>query len=353
MTRGWLLLGLACLLGWGGPGRASTGRATLGLEDDDNLFEYQKSRRSGWISRLYLSSGSRLLDRKWGNLQVQHQWGIKRFWRSEEVAGTSGDIVANYLELGGVLRLSERLQASWASELKIKSVQQISSEESYLRGGLRLGLNGQWGNRLKGGIGYRRSGDEARDPRLADVSMHEGSANLSYARSRRLRGSLGFRWRRQNYGRPALMERDEEVEESGIDQEDVGREWSAAVQVYRGLLAHVQYAFINNSSNSTGYGFAAHRMQLMLTRHLGKGVDGQLFFTSQVRRYDEAEVSEAAEPGGAHDEYEQTLFSLKLARRFGERYDLSWQYRSSRNGSRGGDGFFRKKVYSLAIDMGI
>jgi len=91
----------------------------------------------------------------------------------------------------------------------------------------------------------------------------------------------------------------------------------------------------------------------MLTRHLGKGVDGQLFFTSQVRRYDEAELAESAAPGGGRDEYEQALFSLKLARRFGERYDLSWQYRSSRNGSRAGDGFFRKKVYSLAIDMGI
>jgi hypothetical protein len=352
VTRGWLLLGLACLLGWGGPGRANTVRATLSLEYDDNLFEYQKSRRSGWISRLYLSSASRLLDRKWGNLQVQHQWGIKRFWRSEEAAGTPGDVVANYLELGGVLRLREGLQASWASELKIKSVQQISSEESYLRGGLRLGLNGHWGERLTGGIGYRRSGDEARDPQLADVSMHEGSANLSYARSRRLRGSLGFRWRRLNYGRPALMGGDEE-EENGVDQEDVGREWSAGVQLYRGVLVHAQYAFIDNSSNSMGYGFSAHRMQLMLTRHLGKGVDGQLFFTSQVRRYDEVELTEPAASEGGRDEYEQTLFSLKLARRLGERYDLSWQYRSSRNGSRAGDGFFRKKVYSLAIDMGI
>ena len=210
MTRGWLLLILACSLGWGGSGRASTVRATLGLEYDDNLFEYQKSRRSGWISRLYLSSASRLLDRKWGNLQVQHQWGIKRFWRSEGTTGTSGDVVANYLELGGVLRLREGLQASWASELKIKSVQQISSEESYLRGGV-----GHWGERLTGGIGYRRSGDEARDPRLADVSMHEGSANLSYARSRHLRGSLGLRWRRLNYGRPALTEGSGEDEERG------------------------------------------------------------------------------------------------------------------------------------------
>jgi len=127
----------------------------------------------------------------------------------------------------------------------------------------------------------------------------------------------------------------------------------AGIQYYRGVLVHANYAFIDNNSNSFGYGFKAHRVQVLLTRHLVYGVDGQLFFTSQVRRYDEELPGPFPAAGGEQEEYEQTLLSAKLSRQLSDRYGISWQYRYSRNGSRGEDGFFRKHVYTLAIDVAI
>ena len=127
----------------------------------------------------------------------------------------------------------------------------------------------------------------------------------------------------------------------------------AGIQFYRGALVHASYALLDNQSNSVGYGFWAHRVQLLLTRHIAHQIDGQVFLTLQRRRYDEElpeflPVTEVEE-----DEYEQTLFSLKLSRQMSERYDVSWEYRDARNGSRRGAGSFGKKVYSLALDISL
>lgn len=327
-------------------------RATLGLEYDDNPFEYAQSRRAGWVSRLYLHSTSSLLEREWGNLLLRHQWGVKRFWRSEEASQPTGDVVANHLELGGKVRLRERLALIWGGELKFKNVQRVTSEESYLRGGLSLGLAGQWRWGLAGRLNYRRSGDDARDLRLVDVSLHQLGVELSWTRSRRLSAQLGFSRRWLGYDRRALVEGEEgRLNEGKVDQEDRGREWSAGIQYYRGVLVQAGYALIDNRSNSAGFGYDGQRIQLLLARHLLYGIDGQLFLTTQLRRYARNFSEPLPNAGGEQDEYEQSLFSVKLARRLGERYDISWQYRHSRNGSRLDDGFFRKNVYSLAIDM--
>ena len=353
MSCRWLQgIAALALLGWGEPVEGSTFRVTLGLEYDDNPFETAESRRAGWVSRLYLSSSGRLLEREWGNLQVRHQSGLKRFWKAEEVDGSSGDVVANHLELGGSVRLHERVVAGWGSELKVKNVQRVSSEESYLRGGYRFDLTGQWGSRFSGVINYRRGSDDARDLRLVDVSQHELGLVFHYNRSRRLRGHAGLRWRRVGYARPALeLEEDGGFSEGDEDQEDRGLEWGAGIQYYRGVLIHASYAFIDNSSNSLGYGYKTHRLLLLLTRHIVYGVDGQFYFTTQLRRYDQDFSTMLPTAAGEQDEYEQNLFSVKLARQLSERYGISWQYKYSRNGSRGKDDFFRKNIYSLAIDM--
>ena len=353
MSSRWLLL--AAVLGQlvrGGPAEGGTLRATLGLEYDDNPFEYAQSRRAGWVSRLYLYSTSSLLERGWGNLLLRHQWGVKRFWRSEEASESAGDVVANHLELGGKMRLHERLALVWGGEFKLKNVQRITSEESYLRGGLNLGLAGQWRWGLAGRLNYRRSDDDARDLRLVDVSLHQLGVELIWAPSRRLSGQLGLRKRWLDYDRRALVNGEEgQLRESEVDQEDRGTEWSAGVQYYRGVLLQARYALTDNHSNSAGFGYDAQRIQLMLARHLLRGIDVQLFLTTQLRSYDRGFAESLPGTGGEQDEYEQSLVSVKLARRLGERYDLSWQYRYSRNGSRLDHDFFRKNVYSFAIDM--
>ena len=126
--RIYVLLGLLFL---GRPLPSPGLQASFGLEYDDNLFEkIAESKRSGWVNRLFLSSSSRLLETKRGVLQLRHQWGAKRFWKSEEVQGSSGDVVASQLQIAVVAQLHERLSLFCDNEVKIKNVQRISSEES-------------------------------------------------------------------------------------------------------------------------------------------------------------------------------------------------------------------------------
>ena len=82
---------------------------------------------------------------------------------AEQANGSQGDVVASQLELGGRAQVSERIAASWGSEVKIKNVQRISSEESYLRGSLQLGLSGRLDNGFIASLNYRRGADDARD----------------------------------------------------------------------------------------------------------------------------------------------------------------------------------------------
>ena len=133
-----LLLALLCVLT---PAVSYGLRATVGLEYDDNPFETRtENRRSGWINRFFLFSSARLKQSNRHVIQVRHQWGLKRFWKSEMANGAHGDVVASQLDLGGIVQLNDRYTASWGTDVKIKNVQRVSSEESYLRGNLRLRL---------------------------------------------------------------------------------------------------------------------------------------------------------------------------------------------------------------------
>jgi hypothetical protein len=346
-------LGLA-FLGLAGAAPGEGLRATLGLEYDDNLFEKRSGQRAGWISRLYLSSEDRLLERDWGHLSVEHQWGVKRFWRAEAATASTGDVVANHLELGGLLRLGERAYARWGGEVKVKSVQRVSSEESYLRGAYRIGLGRAWAKSGSGELHYQHGGDDGRDGLLADASLHEVGLDLRYGRSRRLNGYAQLNWRWLALARPALvLDGDQRLREGRKDQKDRSFEWQTGVQYFRGALLHASYALLDNRSNSVGYGFRAHRVQVLLTGHLGYGVDGQFYFTAQRRRYDEDLSQPLPGASSEEEEYAQTLVSVKASRSLSERYGLSGQYWYSRNGSRSNEAFYRKNVYSLSLDISL
>lgn len=74
-----------------------------------------------------------------------------------------------------------------------------------------------------------------------------------------------------------------------------------------GAFEGARYAFIDNHSNSAGYGFRSHRFNFLVARTLGCGFDGQVFFTTQLRRYDEGGAEPIPSFLTAEDEYEQSV----------------------------------------------
>ena len=352
MKWGWIsvLLGLLFL---GRPLPSPGLQASLGLEYDDNPFEkIAQSKRAGWVNRLFLSSSTQLLETKRGVLQLRHQWGVKRFWKSEEVHGSRGDVVASQLQIAALVQLHERLSLSWDNEVKIKNVQRISSEESYLRGGLHLGVSARLGQGVSGALRYHRSRDDARDTTLVDVAVNELGVALAYAYRRNLQARLGLKWHWIAYDRPILRTVPADSLATRIkEQSDRMRELVAGVQLYRDILVHASYTLLDNDSNSVGFSYRAHRLQLLVGRHLVLQVDGQFYLTLQRRCYDEELPQLLQSITAEESDYEQRLLSFKLSRKLTSHYGLSAQYKRSRNGSRRADASFHKNIYSLALDI--
>jgi len=122
--------------------------------------------------------------------------------------------------------------------------------------------------------------------------------------------------------------------------------------LYKGALVQFTYSHIDNSSNSFGYDFGAHRIQFLLARHLTGGVDGQSFVNFQFRKY--------KDPLGAYlggssevDEFEQTFLSFKLSKQLSGRFGLSIQYGFSRNGATNMGRFYRKHTSTTSLDASL
>ena len=349
-----LILAVLGLLALERPALGLDQRATLSLEYDDNPFETLERRRSGWINRLYVESSGRLIQTSRGGLQARHQWGLKRFWRAEETGGARGDVAVNQLELSGAARLHRRLALSWGTELKLKNVQRISSEESYLRGALWLNLKGQVAEKISGVLRYRRGEMDARNAILADGALRAVEFELGYGHSRRLQGRLSGSWHGLDYGRLQLVRQADGALRLGAgDQADRLREIKVHIQFYRAVLGHVSYAFVQNRSNSVGSAFRAHRLQLLLSRYLVGGIGGQAFLILQRRNYEEEFSTALPTTGIEESEYEHNLFSIKFFRKMTARYHVSWKYTYARNGSRQGEGSYRKNIYGLSLDISI
>jgi hypothetical protein len=351
MRGQWLLLLTGCLV-TAEPRLAGGMQAVAGLEYDDNPFETYPGRRGGWVSRFYLDSAGQLVDRPWGGVQVKHQWGFKRFWRGEGEMAPSGEVMASELELDGVAQVHPRLQLSGSTLLKVKNVNRVSSEESYLHGGLRAAAHGALGKGWACALRYHRSGDDPREESLADLSLQELALDLSYHRSRRAQAHLGAAWRWLDYGRLALAQGSAgAVMFALFDQRDVERELRLGFSLNHRMLVDAGYALVDNRSNSLGYGFRAHQIEVLLSRHLYYGVDGQFYLTAQRRRYDEELTPEG--PKVADEEYAQTLLFAKLTRQLNALYSLGLQYSYSRNGSRNEQGFFRKHIYGFSLNIAL
>ena len=347
-----LLFSFSFLLFFAGPAGAADVRATLGMERDDNLFKAAVSPLRGWVSRFTIAASGALVNRPRGRLTVDYQGGMKRFW-ARRTADGSGEVMTNDIAVSGQGRVAEGVTLSGAGGLKVKSVSRISGEDGYLRGSAEAAVTVRPGRGFSGAAHYRRGGDDSRSAALPDASLHEGGLEARYGRSRRLEARAGVTWRWLRYGRPAL----EQLPGGGVGsrtvrQADLFREAFAGVQGYRGVLYQFTYAFVDDRSNSFGYGFRGHRLQGMLTRHLAYEVDGQVYVTFQVRRYDDPLTPSAGGRSEA-DEYEQTVAIFKLSRQVTSRCGVSVQYRRFRNGARQGDAFYRKHVYGFSVDASL
>lgn len=354
------LVGMALLAWLGGLGvsRAAEVRGVVAFSYDTNLFEAARDPQGGWVSRVHVSASGHLLKRPKGQVVVDYQGGIKKLWSEQPDPvdgsrgdGGRGDVVVNQVQVGGRIRLADRLTFAQSGTLKIKQVNRVPGEESYLRGTLEGRLNGRTrGGSATGGIFLRWAGDDSRDALLPEVSMREVGIDGRFGRSRQLRGHLGFSWRWLDYDRPALGLFGGDVTPHGaVTQSDLLRTATAGLQVYRGMLIHLTYGYLVNRSNSFGYGFSAHRLNVLLVRHLARGIDLQAYVILQFRTYDDPLVPLPL-AGAESDEYEQTMGVLKLSRQFTGRIGASLQYSLVRNGARRTGDFYRKHVYALSLE---
>lgn len=345
------LVMLSCLAA-SSPRLAEGMQAVAGLEYDDNPFETYPGRRGGWVSRFYLDTAGQLLDQSWGGIQIKHQWGFKRFWRGEGEAVPRGEVMASELELEGLAQVHPRLQLSASSLLKVKNVNRISSQDSYLHGGLRAQAHLALGRGWTGSLRYQRSTEDPREADLADLSLQELGTDLTFNRGRRAQAHLGAAWRWLAYGQLARTHGSAgSVVFATHDQRDLERELRLGLSLNRKMLMDAGYALLDNHSNSLGYGFRAHQIELLLSRQLGLGVDGQFYLTTQRRRYRD-ELSPDG-PKVADEEYAQTLLFTKLTRQISTLYSLGFQYSYSRNGSRREEGFFRKHIYGFSLNISL
>jgi hypothetical protein len=64
-------------------------------------------------------------------------------------------------------------------------------------------------------------------------------------------------------------------------------EWRLGLRHHRRWLIDLGYALLHTGSNSAPHRFRAHRLQALLTGYLRAGVDAQLYWTVQRRRYEQ------------------------------------------------------------------
>ncbi len=351
------LVGVALLAWLGGFGgvQAAEVRGVVGLSHDTNLFEATGDPRAGWVSRLHVSVSGYLVRNPKGHVVVDYQGGIKKLWKEQPEPGDGGrgDVVVNLVQVRSQVRLTDRVSFAQSGMLKIKQVHRVPGEESYLRGSLEGRLSGRTrGGSATGGLYLRWGGDDSRDALLPEVSMREVGVDARVGRSRRLRAYAGASLRWLDYDRPALGGSGDGIASLGAEQSDLLRTVSVGLQLYRGALVHLTYAYLWNRSNSFGYGYAAHRLNLLLVRHLARGVDLQAYLILQFRTYDDPLVP-LPQAGAESDEYEQTMGVFKLSRQLTGRIGASIQYSLIRNGARRTGDFYRKHVYALSLETSL
>jgi hypothetical protein len=240
--------------------------------------------------------------------------------------------------------LGEQWTATWQTDGKLVNAQNLSHEQSYLRGGLRATVERRLGAAAHVGAHYGVGRDDMRDLDAADVTTREVGVGGRYGYGR-FKGRLSLTWRRLAVDR-------EIVGFAGVSKwRDRMLEGQWGVRYYRRALVDLNYTLLQNRSNAASNRFRAHRLQFLLAGALVAKIDGQIYWTLQQRRYEELAI--LAPRAVSDDEYAQNLLSLKMSRPLSEHYGLSVQWWHARNGSRQTAAFYRKNTLSLLLDMAL
>lgn len=319
------------------------------LAYDNNVYEALTNPQSGLTNRISVSANGVAWRGKSAVVRFEQQAGFKRIWQNATGQTHAGDVFVEQFFLQSGKRLGKKATFGLRAGVKFKQSTRAPGEESYFRSGvdgdLSLKLSRNFTGRMRFGFGE----DDSRDILVPQTQHKMLGADLVFARGRRFSAHLRVATRWIDYDRFALT-----VDKAGFilplteKQVDRATTLSLGGQMFTGMLFQADYALSRNRSNSFGYAFWSHRIQAMVLRHLGAGIDGQLFLQFHLRFYDDE--LPGLTRGAESDEYEQSIGVLKFSRQISTQHTLALQYGFYRNGARQGTGFYRKHVYSIVFE---
>lgn len=334
---------------WGWSAYAADVQISSTLSYDSNLYEALRKGQGGMSSRVSVTAKGVVWRGPKGAIQIEQQAGLQRLWSKALGQPQAGDVFVEQFFVHGVMPIGKGLFGI-RSGLKFKEATRVPSEESYLRAGVDGDFAFPLGKRLMSRLRFGIGGDDSRDVLLPETHYETAGLDLTYSKQRNLSVHLRILKRWIDYDRLALQVNDVgQIAALKEKQRDRASSVTMGFQAFVGMLIQADYAFLRNQSNSFGYAYWAHRIQGMVVRHVGKGIDAQVFIQFHVRFYDEdfptllGGITET-------DAYEQSIAVLKLSRQISAKHTLSGQYGFYRNGARQGDGFYRKHLFSIVFE---
>lgn len=343
---GWALV---TVLLWCWPVWAADLHIASTLSYDSNLYEALHFGQSGMRSRVSVTAKGIAWRGHKGAIQLEQQAGFQRLWTTALGQTQAGDVFVEQFFVHGIAPMGKG-QLGIRSGLKLKEATRVPGEESYLRGSVDGDFAWPLGKQITSRFRFGLGGDDSRDVLLPETHYETAGFDLTYSKQRNFSVHLRFLRRWIDYNRVALHLDDVgQIVPQKDNQADRASSVTMGFQAFAGMLIQADYALLRNQSNSFGYAYWAHRVQGMVVRHVGKGIDAQFFVQFHVRFYDE-DVPNLLGGITETDAYEQSIAVLKLSRQISNRNTVSGQYGFYRNGARQGDGFYRKHLFSIAFE---
>ena len=334
---------------WGGSVYAADLQISSTLSYDSNLYEALRNGQSGMSSRVSVTAKGVAWRGRKGAIHIEQQAGFQRLWSTAFGQTEAGDVFVEQFFVHGVAPIGKGVLGI-RSGLKFKEATRVPSEESYLRAGVDGDFAWPFGKRITSRLRFGIGGDDARDVLLPETRYESVGFDLAYSKQRNFSTHLRLLRRWIDYGRVALYLNDgNQIVTRKEIQADLATSVTMGFQAFVGMLIQADYALLRNDSNSFGYAYWAHRIQGMVVRHLGKGIDAQVFMQFHVRFYDE-DVPSLLGGITETDAYEQSIGVLKLSKQISAKHVMSGQYGFYRNGARQGDGFYRKHLFSIVFE---
>lgn len=347
----WLFLSVCVLVLVGSSGGFAADVEVVGtVSYDTNVYESIGQTQGGMTSRVSMTTSGVLWRNARTALLVEQQAGYKHFWKPVIGESKRGDVFVEQFFVSGIRRIGNSGKWGIRTGAKFKQATRAPGEESYLRLAGESDFTWRLGRYITGRLRGSFGQDDSRDLLLPEVAYKGFGLDWMFSKSRKFVAHLRLSHRWVDYDRLALY-----VDNAGFilnakdPQADRATSGHVGFQLYTGMLIQADYGLFRNASNSFGYGYWAHRFQATVVKHLGKGVDAQVFMQFHLRNYDD-ELPDILGRGAESDEYEQSIGVLKLSRAFAQEKVISIQYGFYRNGARQGVGFYRKHVFSLVVE---